>query len=57
MSFFSKIFDFFAPPKKTTSIPAIKDILRTSRVRARDSDGRYTGSDPLTKKDEAWMDE
>ena len=55
MNFFKKIVHFFDPPKKSTSMSAIKDALKAGRVRARDHHGRYVSDDPLTKEDEAWL--
>lgn len=55
MKFFKKIIHFFVPPKKNTSMSAIKDALRSSRRRSRDGEGRYVADDPLTEKNEAWV--
>ena len=55
MSFFRNIIHFFFPPKKDTSMAAVRAVLKASRVRARDGRGRYVSDDPLTKEDEAWV--
>jgi hypothetical protein len=55
MSFFSRILNFFSPPKQRTSMEPVKEALEQPRVRARDSRGRYIGDDPLTEEDEAWI--
>ena len=50
MRFFRKILHFFFPPKKTTSMSAIKAALRTSGGSPRDRE-----DDPLTEKDKVWV--
>lgn len=55
MRLFRNIIHFFFPPKKDTSMSAIREVLKASRVRARDGSGRYLADDPLTKEDEAWV--
>jgi hypothetical protein len=53
MSFFSRVLNFFSPPKQDTSMAAVRAALKSSR--ARDGSGRYVADDPLTKEDEAWL--
>ena len=48
MRFFRKIIHFFFPPKKTTSMSAIKAALRNSSPRDREAD-------PLAEKDKVWV--
>ena len=55
MSFFSRILNFFSPPKKDTSMETMKAVIKENRIRARDGKGRYIGDDPLTEEDEAWV--
>ena len=51
MSLFSRIINFFSPPKKDTSMSAIKAALRNSR--GSPIDGEVV-DDPLIEK-EAWV--
>jgi len=46
MSFFRNIIHFFFPPKKDTSMAAVRAALKSGRKRT---------DDPLTKEDEAWV--
>ena len=57
MSIFSRILNFFSPPKKRPSMDPFKEALKQSRVRSRDSQGRFIADDPLTEEDEAWIKE
>jgi len=54
MRFFRKIIHFFFPPKKDTSMSAIKAALRNSRGSPIDVEGSRVVDDPLIEK-EAWV--
>ena len=54
MSLFSRILNFFSPPKKDTSMSAIKAALRNSRGSPIDGEGSHVVDDPLIEK-EAWV--
>ena len=55
MRFFRRILNFFSPPKKDTSMSAIKAALRNSRGSRIDGEGSQVVDDPLTEKDKVWV--